>query len=367
MFSAAKRYEIPRASGDPGCRLPTQVADATRTGSSLHAPSLRRFARLRHARRGSRHRLGLGDHRPQRQQRLPEGGAERPGARQLHARGKRWNVLAWGAINALHPTPAASRSSSSSTTRAATAPTSATSGRPSRTPAAPTTAPTCSGSSPAARRPTAPTGRSSRGSGCCRTTASRRPRSSPSGSCGSRHFRGALPVLDGEAELGLPPVPPHLRLVHLPRPSRARLQVDLGRRPARHLRPQPLPRHLRLGLRQGLAAREQLPDAQGHGQVLLRLLPPRQPARRVTARSTARRSSAPASCPTSTGRPTRSAPTTRPSTCRCTRCRRRSWPAIHSARPSEGRASASGCPARPGGRSPGFLPPKSAPCRAATS
>ena len=90
---------------------------------------------------------------------------------------------------------------------------------------------------------------------------------------------------DGQPELGLPQVPPHLRLVHVPRQAGPRLQVDLGRRPARHVRPQPLPRHLQLGLRPGLEAREQLPDAQGHRQVLLRLLQPRQPARGSRRRS----------------------------------------------------------------------------------
>ena len=67
----------------PGWRLPTQVEDATRTGSSLDAPSPCRFPRLQCGRRGSHNRVGLRDHRPQRQRRLPEGGAERPGARQL--------------------------------------------------------------------------------------------------------------------------------------------------------------------------------------------------------------------------------------------------------------------------------------------
>ena len=50
--------------------------------------------------------------------------------------------------------------------------------------------------------------------------------------------RAARP--DREPELGLQEVPPHLRLVHVPRPPGARLQVDVRRRPAGHVRPQPL-------------------------------------------------------------------------------------------------------------------------------
>ena len=103
-----------------------------------------------------------------------------------NARGKRWNVLAWGAINALHPTPGRKQvefkldySGGYGTYKRDVWKTFKDACRP-------TTAPTCSGSSPAARPPTAPTGRSSPGSGCCRTTASRRRRSSRSGSCGSR-------------------------------------------------------------------------------------------------------------------------------------------------------------------------------------
>ena len=191
------------------------AADATprrpRPGSFLHAPSPHRSVRHRHRRRSAGHRLGLGDHRPQRQRRLPEGGAERPGARQLQ---RAWQALERARLGraqrgAADPGQQAGRSSSS-TTRAARAPTRRTSGRHSRTRAARTTAPSSSGSSPAARRRTAPTGRSSPGSGCCRTTVSRPPRSSPSGSCGCR-TSAATPVADGQPELGVQEVPPHLR------------------------------------------------------------------------------------------------------------------------------------------------------------
>ena len=44
----------------------------------------------------------------------------------------------------------------------------------------------------------------------------------------------------------------------------------------------------------GLEAREQLPHAQGHRHLLLRLLPPRQPSRSARASATGPRSSAPA-------------------------------------------------------------------------
>ena len=253
---------------------------------------------LSHRRRSARHRVGLGDHRPQRQRRLLEGGAERPGARQLQ---RAREALERARLGRAQRDPAdagrASRSSSSSTTPAATAPTSATSGRPSRTPAAVRRPASCSGSSPAARR--------ADGSYWAlqswqRVLPNYGLSATPKQSVWElrlSHFRGALPVLTVQAELGLPQVPPHLRLVHLSRPPGPRLQVDVGRRPARHLRPQPLPRHVRLGLRQGLAAREQLPDAQGHRQVLLRLLPPRRPPRGPRHASTAPRSSAPASLP----------------------------------------------------------------------
>jgi glycine/D-amino acid oxidase-like deaminating enzyme len=56
-----------------------------------------------------------------------------------------------------------------------------------------------------------------------------------------------------------------------------RLQLDVGRKPARQLRPQRLHRHPRLGVRLGLAAGEQRADPPRNGRVLLQL----QPARRA--------------------------------------------------------------------------------------
>ena len=91
------------------------------------------------------------------------------------------------------------------------------------------------------------------------------------------HWTGPLPELTVNTELGLRQVRPSLRDVPLQGRAGPRLQVDGRRQPARHLRPQPLRRHVQLGLRRRLEAREQLPHAQGHGHLLLRLLPPRQP------------------------------------------------------------------------------------------
>ena len=74
-----------------------------------------------------------------------------------------------------------------------------------------------------------------------------------------------------------------------------RLQVDRGRQPARHLRPQHLCRHVRLGVRRRLEAREQLPRSQRHRRLLLQLQPARRRTRPARATSTAPRSRAPAS------------------------------------------------------------------------
>ena len=105
------------------------------------------------------------------------------------------------------------------------------------------------------------TGRSSRGSACCRTTASTPNATQAVWELRLSHWTGDLPVLtidtdwawhqwdhlfgtftyDGQPVFGFKSTP--------------------GRQPARHVRPQPLRRHVRLGLRHGLEAREQLPDA----------------------------------------------------------------------------------------------------------
>ena len=230
--------------------------------------------------------------------RQAEGRAERPGARQLQRARASAGTCSPGARSTRSTRPrAASRSSSSSTTPAATARTSATSGRRSRTPAARTTAPTCSGSSPAARRPTARTGRSSRGSGCCPNYGLTATPKQSVWELRLSHWSGALPELTVNLNWAYRKYH-HIfgSFTYLGRPVHG-FKSTSRRQPARHLRPQPLPRHVRLRLRHGLDAREQLPDAQGHGQVLLRLLPPRRPAGGRGHASTARRSSAPASLP----------------------------------------------------------------------
>ena len=87
----------------------------------------------------------------------------------------------------------------------------------------------------------------------------RRPRRR-SGSCGSRTGRATLPVLTIVDRLGLAPVGSPLRHVHLRGEPGLRLPVDLVGQPARHVRPQHLRRHVQLGVRRRLEAREQLPD-----------------------------------------------------------------------------------------------------------
>jgi hypothetical protein len=74
---------------------------------------------------------------------------------------------------------------------------------------------------------------------------------------------------DDQHRLGLAPVGPPVRHVHLQGAAGLRLQGDAGRQPARHLRPEHLRRHVRLGLRRRLEAREQLPDAHRHRRLLL--------------------------------------------------------------------------------------------------
>ena len=119
------------------------------------------------------------------------------------------------------------------------------------------------GSSPRAPRPTAATGPCRAGSARSRTTAWMPTRRSPSGSCGSRTGRPTCPVLTIADGLVVAQVGSPLRHVHLPRRARLRLRFDPDRPAARRLRAQPLRRHVRLGVRRGLEAREQLPHAQG--------------------------------------------------------------------------------------------------------
>ena len=163
--------------------------------------------------------------------------------------------------------------------------------------AAPTTARRSPGRSPRARRPTARTGRCSRGSGCCRTTAATRRAAGGVGASPLALDRRPAGAHDRH-RLGLAPVGSPVRDVHLRRPAGLRLQVDLGRQSARLVRPQHLRRHVRLGVRRRLEAREQLPRPQRHRRLLLQLQPARLAPGRQGRRSIAPRSRAPASRPT---------------------------------------------------------------------
>ena len=88
--------------------------------------------------------------------------------------------------------------------------------------------------------------------------------------------------------LVVPAVPPPLRPAHVSRRRRVRLPLDPVRRAARHVRAQHLRRHVREQLRRRVAAREQLPQPQADGRLLLRVLPPRAASRSAPAGSTAR-------------------------------------------------------------------------------
>ena len=112
------------------------------------------------------------------------------------ARGKRWNVLAWGALNALHPTPAGKQvefkldySGGYGTYKKRRLEDVQERLPRVRRPRAAVVRRRLQGV------PTAPTGRSSPGSGCCRTTASRRRPKQSVWELRLSHFRGELPVL----------------------------------------------------------------------------------------------------------------------------------------------------------------------------
>ena len=150
-----------------------------------------------------RHGVGVGADRPEREQRRAQGRRKGNALLSYRARGKQWNVLASGAMNALAPTTARKQlefkldySGGWGTKR--------NEDRledPLQRAAGPRRPRAGTGSSPPARRPTGATGRCSRGSACSRTTGSRRARS---------------------IRLGAPPLP-------LERPDRrARREDELG-------------------------------------------------------------------------------------------------------------------------------------------
>ena len=136
------------------------------------------------------------------------------------------------------------------------------------------------GSSSGAERRTARTGRCRAGSACSRTTDSRRRRSRPCGSSASRTGRvtcrrwpssstgrtGGSTISSGRSPT-----------------SAIRSSASASRAtgvPLDTLCAEPLPRHVQLRVRAGLEAREQLPDAEPARELLLRVLPARQPAER---------------------------------------------------------------------------------------
>ena len=131
------------------------------------------------------------------------------------------------------------------------------------------------GRSPRARPRTGPTGPCRRGSGCSRTTVRRRPATRGAWELRLSHWTGAAPrarTLDG---LVLPSLPPSLRRLTYRDKGVFGFRVDTVRRPARHVRPEHLRRHLRLRRTDRLEAREQLPDPRPRRGLLLRLLPAR--------------------------------------------------------------------------------------------
>src|SRR5687767_8258129 len=85
----------------------------------------------------------------------------------------------------------------------------------------------------------------------------------------------AAGALDG---LGLPPLRPPLRALHLPGRAGARLPGHAPGQPARRLWPQRFPGYAGLSVRTGLAAREQLSRATPERSFLLRPLPACLPA-----------------------------------------------------------------------------------------
>ena len=187
-----------------GCRRTTQ--DVPDLG--VHSMRLRLAVLFvaRHRRRGARHRLGLGDHRPQRQRRLPEGGAERPGARQLHARAASAGTCSPGARSTRsHPTPGqqADRVQARLLGRLRHVQARRLEDVQERL--------------PRVRRPRAAVvrrrlqgarrlvlGAPVLAADAARTTASRRPPKQSVWELRLSHWRGELPVADGQPELGLP-------------------------------------------------------------------------------------------------------------------------------------------------------------------
>ena len=114
--------------------------------------------------------------------------------------------------------------------------------------------------------PTARTGRSRRGSGRFPTSGSRPTATQSAWELRLSHWTGALPVLSTSRSTG-PTSASTTSSARSPTPAQSvyGFRSTSSGAPARQLRPEHLPRHVRLGLRHGLEAREQLPDAQASG------------------------------------------------------------------------------------------------------
>ena len=108
------------------------------------------------------------------------------------------------------------------------------------------------------------------------------------------HWTGAAPRAHGERELGLRQVRPPLRDVPLQGRPRPRVQVDGRRQPARHLRPQPLRRHVQLGLRRRAGSARTASSCTRARAPSVTASTPTAATRSARASATAPRSSAPA-------------------------------------------------------------------------
>ena len=166
-----------------------------------------------------------------------------------NARGKRWNVLAWNAVNAIPPTPGKRQvdfkldySGGWGTYKKDVWKTFAN-----------TCAKYTGPATRVARDELHGPGRQPLGAAVVAEDAAElRPRPEPQA---GRVGAPAL-ALDGrpagahrQHQLGLPEVRPHLRHVHLRRQPGPRLRIDVRRQPARLVRPEPLRRHVQLGVR----------------------------------------------------------------------------------------------------------------------
>ncbi len=218
-----------------------------------------------------------------------------------NAHGRRWDVLAWGAVNALHPNKAKKQVQF----RLDRAGGWGTFGKKLRFPNA-------------CRRYDGPAARPPRHGlqgarrlllgGAAVAARPPEPRLHP---VAARAARAGAPPLALDRPAGRArgldglvverAVPLDLRPADLPREAGVRLQDESLRRPAGQVRPARLPRHLRLEVRPGLAARELVRDAQRHGCVLLQLPPPQPAGRRLHASEGLQRA---ASAAPATARPT---------------------------------------------------------------